>query len=376
MTTKSINPIIAKLRQNSKDNNANIVSKSKYFLEHDMVRTSVPIVNIALSGRIDGGLTPGLTVFAGPSKMFKTGFSLLLMKSYMDAYPDSAALFFDSEFGTAKGAYFDMYGIDKERVFHDPIVNIETLKFKIVQQLEGLTRGDKLFVMVDSIGALASKKEVQDAIAEKSVADMTRAKELKSFCRVVYPYLNMLDIPLVMINHTYKELALYPRDIVSGGTGPYLAADNIYIISRKQETEETKVNGSKAKKITGYDFVITVDKSRYVKEKSKLPVTISYEEGISKYSGLLEIAVEAGIVSKNRGGIYVPSYMIDGKVEFTEEETDTKEFWDPILRSPQFQEYVTNKYLITSGNIIKDPSVEIYNEDVKDAIKNASKKAV
>ena len=96
-------------------------------------------------------------------------------------------------------------------------MNIEEFKFELMAQLEGIERGDKVIILIDSIGNLASKKEVEDALSEKAVADMTRAKQLKSLFRMATPYLTMKDIPMIGINHTYKEQGLFPKDIVGGG---------------------------------------------------------------------------------------------------------------------------------------------------------------
>ncbi len=73
--------ILDKIKKNSSIKESAILSKSKFFTQKDMIPTSVPIINVALSGRLDGGLTPGLTMWAGPSKHFKTAFSLLMAKS-------------------------------------------------------------------------------------------------------------------------------------------------------------------------------------------------------------------------------------------------------------------------------------------------------
>jgi RecA/RadA recombinase len=232
--------ILDKLKKNSTIKESSILSKSKFFNEKDMITTEVPMINVALSGRLDGGLTPGLTMWAGPSKHFKTAFSLLMAKSYMDKYKDAVLLFYDSEFGTPI-KYFETFEIDMDRVLHTPLTNIEELKFDIMQQLQDVQRGDKLIVILDSIGNLASKKEVEDALDGKSVADMSRAKQVKSLFRMVTPHLNLKDIPMVVVNHTYKEIGMFPKDIVGGGTGSYYSADNIYIIGRQQEKDGTEI---------------------------------------------------------------------------------------------------------------------------------------
>ena len=92
--------IMDKLKKNSKVKTAEVMSKSKFFTEKDMVSTDVPMVNVALSGSIDGGITPGLTVLAGPSKHFKTSFALLMAGAYLRERKDAVILFYDSEFGS------------------------------------------------------------------------------------------------------------------------------------------------------------------------------------------------------------------------------------------------------------------------------------
>ena len=346
--------ILDKIKKNSSIKESAILSKSKFFTDKDMIPTSIPIINVALSGRLDGGLTPGLTMWAGPSKHFKTAFSLLMAKSYLDKYPEAALLFYDSEFGTPQ-SYFDSFGIDTDRVLHTPLTDIEQLKFDVMQQLTSLDRTDKLIIVIDSIGNLASKKEVDDALEGKSVADMSRAKQVKSLFRMVTPHLTMKDIPMIVVNHTYKEIGMFPKDIVGGGTGSYYSADNIFILGRQQEKEGTEV--------IGYNFIINVEKSRYVKEKSKIPVSVSFDGGISKWSGLLDIALESGHVTKPSNGWYSKRDE-DGVYEekkYRIKETDTKEFWLPILKQKSFQEYIVNKYQIASGSIIQTDVEEAFD---------------
>ena len=339
--------ILDKIKKNSSIKDSAILSKSKFFTDKDMIPTSVPIINVALSGKLDGGLTPGLTMWAGPSKHFKTAFSLLMAKSYLDKYEDAALLFYDSEFGTPQ-SYFDSFGIDTERVLHTPLTDIEQLKSDIMQQLADVNRGDRLIIVVDSIGNLASIKEVNDALDGKTVADMTRAKSVKSLFRMVTPHLSIKDIPMIVVNHTYMEIGMFPKAIVGGGTGSYYSADNIFIIGRQQEKEGTEV--------VGYNFIINVEKSRYVKEKSKIPVTVRHDGGISRWSGLLDIALDSGHVVKPSNGWY-SKVDSDGVIEdkkYRIKETDTSEFWLPILKQKSFQKYVQDTYQISTSGIMQE----------------------
>jgi RecA/RadA recombinase len=274
-----------------------------------------------------------------------------MAKAYLDKYDDGVVLFYDSEFGTPQ-SYFDSFGIDTKRVIHTPITDVEQLKFDIMQQINQIERGEHVIILVDSIGNLASKKEVEDAMDGKSVADMSRAKQMKSLWRMVTPHLTMKDIPCVVVNHTYKEIGLYPKDIVGGGTGSYYSADNIFILGRQQDKEGTEV--------VGYHFIINVEKSRYVKEKSKIPVSVSFDGGISRWSGLLDIALESGHVIKPSNGWYQKVDKETGEMEdkkYRIKDTDTKEFWMPILKQQSFIDFVKGKYQVSSGDILKDEDI-------------------
>jgi RecA/RadA recombinase len=355
--------LLEKLKKNSTIKETEILNKSKFFQKKDMIQTSVPMINVALSGSLEGGLTPGLTVFAGPSKHFKTAFSLLLAKSYLEKYPDAVVLFYDSEFGSPQ-SYFDSFGIDTARVLHTPITDIEQLKFDIMSQINQVERGDHIIIVVDSVGNLASKKEVDDALEGKSVADMTRAKQMKSLFRMVTPHLNIKDIPMVVVNHTYQEIGLFPKQIVSGGTGIYYSADNIFIIGRQQEKDGTEV--------VGYNFIVNVEKSRFVREKSKIPVEVTFEGGISTWSGLLDVAMEGKFVVKPSNGWYSKVDQATGEVEekkYRVKDTYTKDFWMPILQTKAFRDYIEGRYKVASIDMV---GAEMDGEDITEEYENAS----
>ena len=335
--------LLEKLKKNTTIKDTAILAKSKFFAAKDMIQTKIPVVNVAFSGDLDGGFTPGLTMWAGPSKHFKTAFSLLMAKAYQDKYPDSVVLFYDSEFGTPQN-YFTSFGIDTDRVVHTPITDVEQLKFDIMQQLTQIERGERVMIVIDSIGNLASKKEVEDALDQKSVADMSRAKQIKSLFRMVTPHLTLKDIPMVVVNHTYKEIGMFPKDIVGGGTGSYYSADNIYILGRQQEKD--------GQDLIGYNFIINVEKSRYVREKAKIPVTVRFDGGISKYSGLLDMALESGHVTKPSMGWYAKvdrsTGVIDGK-KWRLADTESADFWDSILADESFKEWVRTNYQFSAA---------------------------
>jgi hypothetical protein len=349
--------LLDRLKKNSKNKDTAVLSTSKVF-NVEFIPTDIPMLNAALSGDLEGGLTPGLTVISGPSRHFKSCFSLLMAASYMKHYPDAIMLFYDSEFGSPL-SYFDTFGIDQDRVLHTPVTDIEQLKFDIMSQIEQLEKTDHVIIVVDSIGNLASKKEVEDALNSKSVADMTRAKALKGLFRMVTPHLTLKGIPMLAVAHTYSEMSLFPRQIVSGGTGLLYSANTVWIVGRQQN----KIG----KEIAGYHFVINVEKSRFVKEKAKIPISVTWNGGIEKYSGLLDISLLAGYVTKPKQGWY-QLMDVDKKTELgklvREKDTYTKEFWEPILVKEEFKEFIRDTYKMGRQSLI-DTSTEIAMEVVE-----------
>lgn len=338
-----------RLIKNSTIDYTSTLTESKVYSKKDMIPTLVPMINVALSGSIDGGLTPGVTMLAGPSKHFKTGFSLLLASAFLSKYKDGVVLFYDSEFGTPQ-SYFNTFNIPLDSVIHTPITDIEELKHDLMTQLKELKRDDHVIVIIDSIGNLASKKEVEDAIDGKTVADMSRAKQLKSLFRMVTPHMTLKDIPMLVVNHTYKEIGMFPKDIVGGGTGSYYSSDNIWIIGRQQEKDGNE--------IAGYHFVINIEKSRYVREKSKIPITVSYEGGINRWSGLFDIAQEAGYITKTKPGWYA---LVDNETGEVQEPNmrasdivNNKEIWLNMLKNTDLKNFIEKKYKASFSNIIKE----------------------
>ncbi len=344
--------LLDKLKKSSRVTGAEILSDSKLFGEKELTITPVPMVNVALSGSIDGGLASGLTVLAGPSKHFKTSFALLMASAYLKKHDDAVLLFYDSEFGSPQ-SYFEAFDVDTSRVLHTPVTNIEELKFDLVNQLNEIDRKDRVIVIIDSVGNIASKKEVEDAMNEKSVADMTRAKALKGLFRMITPMLTLKDVPLVAINHTYMEQGLFPKAVVSGGTGVMYSADNVWIIGRRQDKVGTEV--------VGYDFVINVEKSRFVKEKSKIPISVSWEGGIEKWSGLTEVALETGYVIKPKNGWYQAKNPetgeeLSGNVRM--KDTLKKEFWDNVFEKTDFAQHIEQRYKVAYKSILGEDASE------------------
>lgn len=342
--------LLEKMMKTGSTKSASVLSKSSFFNAKEIIPTDLPILNIAFSGSLDGGLVSGLTVLAGESKTFKTMLSLYCMKAYLDKHPEGIALLYDSEFGITP-EYIASFDIDTDRVLHIPIKDVEEMKFDIVKKLQEVSDKDNVFIMIDSVGNLASKKEVEDAENEKSVADMSRAKSLKSLFRIITPYLTTKNIPCVAINHVYKEIgAMYAKTIVGGGTGIMYSSNTVFIITKAQEKDGTD--------LSGWKFTINIEKSRFVKEKSKLPFTVLYDSGIQKWSALFELAMEAGYLIKPKVGWYQLVDPETGEVsEKNYRQADVQkndQFFEALVKTADFKAFVENRYKLTASNVTNE----------------------
>lgn len=329
--------------------NSSVLAESEYFNEQKPIKTNLPILNVAFSGDLDGGLVSGLTIISGNPGTFKSLTTIYCMKAYLDYYEDAVALFYDSEFGITN-SYLYSIGVDTERVIHIPIADVEEMKFDLVKRLGQIEKDDNVFIMVDSLGSLASKKEVEDAVDEKSVADMTRAKAIRSMLRIITPHLTMKDIPCVMVNHVYKEIgSMYPQDVIPGGTAVTFAANQVWIITKAQEKEGTELVGNK--------FTINIHKSRFVKQKAKFPFIVNYKSGIDKWSGLLDIAIETGHIVQSKKGWYNRVDSRTGEIiepSMRRKQINTKDFWDDVMNDKSFKESVKSIYSLGVSGLDED----------------------
>lgn len=341
------------LIKNSKSKFTTSIEKSKYFNKEDeFTTTDIVLLNVALSGDIRGGIASGVTMIAGEAKRFKTLYGLHIVKSFLNKHKDGVCLYFDTEGGAGR-KYFESLGIDTSRVVWTPCLSVEELKHEVSNQLEAIKNSDdtnnKVIIFVDSIGNPPSKKEINDAIEGSDKVDMTRSKQIKSFFRIVTLPCKLLDIPMIVINHTYKSQSFIPEDIVSGGSGGMYASDNIILVNKRQIKDSDK-------QLQGFTFELNINRSRFVKEKSKLPINVYYGEGIAKYSGLSELAQEFKIIETCKVGR--GKGIKFGEMEIPEKYNDkNEEFWLYVLDNSNLAEKIKEKYSL-STKIIEDEDLE------------------
>jgi hypothetical protein len=100
-----------------------------------------------------------------------------------------------------------------------------------------------------------------------------------------------------------------------------------------------------------------VEKSRYVKEKSRILITVSFEGGINRWSGLLDVALDGGYIVKPKNGWYATVDRDTGEVRQPSMRAgdiiDNKEFWIKMFSETDFAKHIENKYKMSMGAIME-----------------------
>jgi RecA/RadA recombinase len=261
------------------------------------VDTGSYIFNALVSGSLYGGVSGNkITAIAGESSTGKTFFSLAVVKHFLTNNPDGYCLYFDTEAAVTK-TMLQSRGLDINRIVVVNVVTIEEFRSKALKAVDlYLKRKDGerkpcMFVL-DSLGMLSTEKEIEDALNEKQVRDMTKSQLVKGAFRMLTLKLGQANIPMIVTNHTYDVVGSYvPMKEMSGGSGLKYAASTIIYLSKKKEKEGTEVVGNIIKCKT--------QKSRLSKENKEVEVRLYYDErGLDKYYGLLELAEKYEIFKK------------------------------------------------------------------------------
>ena len=292
--------------------------------EERFIDTGSFIFNGLVSGSIFGGVSSNkITAIAGESSTGKTFFSLAVVKNFLESNPDGYCLYFDTEAAVNKGL-LESRGIDMNRLVVVNVVTIEEFRSKALRAVDIYLKKSEeerkpcMFVL-DSLGMLSTEKEINDALEDKQVRDMTKSQLVKGALRMLTLKLGQANIPLIVTNHTYDVIGSYvPTKEMGGGSGLKYAASTIIYLSKKKEKDKTEVVGNIIKAKTA--------KSRLSKENQQVEIRLYYDErGLDRYYGLLELG-EFGGLWKNVAG----RYEMNGKKIYAKE----------ILRNPT--EYFTN----------------------------------
>jgi RecA/RadA recombinase len=281
------------------------------------IDTGSYIFNALLSGSVNGGLPANkITALAGESATGKTFFLMGIVKNFLDSNPNAGVIYFESESAITKQMVIDR-GIDPKRMVMMPVTTVQEFRTQALKVLDKyLEREERqpMFICLDSLGMLSTTKEVEDTAEGKETRDMTRAQVLKAAFRVLTLKLGRAKVPMVVTNHTYDVVgSMFPQKEMGGGSGLKYAASSIIYLSKRKEKDGTE--------IVGNIIHCKNHKSRLTKENKMVDVRLTYDKGLDKYYGLLELAEKYEIFKKVSTRFELP----DG----------SKQFGKTILNDPE-----------------------------------------
>lgn len=269
----------------------------EYILEPTgFLDTGCLALNALCNADLFGGVPNNkVTFLAGEESTGKTFFALSIVKNFLETNENANVLYIDSEFAL-DNQFLQKRGIDPDKILVRHIGTVEettTNCMKILTAYENTDEADRgpLMIVLDSLGNLSTLKEMEDSEQGNDKRDMTRAQKVRAMFRTMLIKMGKLNVPMIVCNHTYEVVGSYiPKKEMSGGGGAKYASSLTLFLSKAKDKDGTDVVGN----------IITVktDKSRYSREQQSIKLKLSFETGLDKYYGMLDIAEKTGVIQK------------------------------------------------------------------------------
>lgn len=314
----------------------------------EWVDTGCLVLNSILSGSLYGGVPKGrITIFAGEAQCGKT---FILNKVLAKAQKQGMIpVIFDTEVAIEKeGA--ENVGLDVSNVKYVPVDTVENCRNQITAFLDEVEKEPELhgkfIISIDSLGNLASSKEIADAEANKGAMDMgLRAKQLKSMMRIITYKAAVTGTTIICSNHTYADPgALHPTLVKqqAGGSGPmYMASLLVQMAAKKEKTDtgnDADVAITESRNYSGVTLRMLTVKNRFIPAFLQAEAYLNFRTGLEKYSGLKDIAVAHGIIQQHGS-----TYSIgEQKIGYYKNWRNDEELWSSIL--PKLESSINEKY--------------------------------
>ena len=335
------NDFLSDLVKKLDDEHTTIAAEGKSSAEFSgTIDTGSYILNAALSGSLYGGVPNNkITAFAGEAATGKTFFVLGVMSQFLKTNPDGGVIYFDTE-SAVTNEMMQQRGIDTQRVVKSEPESIQRFRHTSLQVLDNyleqpLDERRPFLMVLDSLGQLSSSKELEDTAEGKETRDMTKAQVLKATFRVLNLKLAKAGIPLIVTNHTYDVVGSYvPTKEMSGGSGLKYSASTIVMLSKSKERD--------GKDIVGNIIKARMQKSRLSRENKLVEVLLTYDKGLDRYYGLIELGESAGVFKKVANRIELP----DGRKIYAKQiyENPKEYFTKDVMEALESQAQIVFQY--------------------------------
>lgn len=317
---------------------ATYLSESTLSTVDGWINTGSYVLNAIISGSINKGIPRNrVTLLAGESM---TGKTYIVNKILANAQKDGLIpVIFDTE-GAIDAESASKLGLDVSKVKYVPCFSIEETRntiFNFLTKVKENGQEGKFIIAIDSLANLENQLSIDRMNKESTSMDMgTRARAIKSLLKTCTNLSRLTKTTFVITNHTYDDpSAMYESMIKNqpGGKSVWYLSDVAVQLARKPEKDD----GGKAvdSKLTvgqrNYPGVIlralTV-KNRFIRQYLQGEMYLSFESGLNKYYGLLDLAVGFGVVVQN-GATYA---LADGtKLGYYKSWRGDEELWNNKL---------------------------------------------
>jgi RecA/RadA recombinase len=358
-----------------------ILKNSALSVVCDWTDTGSYALNAICSGSLYKGIPNGRFIgLCGPSGCGKTVMATKMLAFHMKKDKRNWGVVFDSEMAYDADTASRL-GCDPSKIKHYPVNTVLEVRNQLKKLLDNIIKlglEERIFIIIDSLGNLASDKELSDADKDSFAADMgLRAKDIKGLFRVCTVPAARAKATVVFTNHTYKNpTELYPSAVQnqSGGEGPIYLASLVIQLGFKRQKNEKKPGQidysneeilSIAKDVGGIQMHALTTKNRFIPHMLMTDIYLNFLSGLDKYSGLFELAKGLNVITGAN------TFEFEGeKLGFRNQFARDPEVWKRIM--PALETAINKKFSFHSEveNFAKLVD-EIENDDImSDEIEN------
>lgn len=331
---------------------------------NDWIDTGSKALNVIISGSLHKGIPVGrITGFAGPSGAGKT---LIINKIMANAQKKGyMAVIWDSEVAVDKQSAANV-GMDPKRTKYYPVETVEDCRNQVSTFLDNVIAANdpslKFIVSIDSLGNLASSKEIEDARKGKDAADVgQRAKAVKSMMRAITYKAAKAKVPILFSNHIYEGMEMFPSLIKNqaGGKGPiYLASILVQLALRNEKVSENPEESSIAiaHNVSGITMSALTVKNRIVPPFLKTELYLNFKTGLDENAGLFDIALAFGVIQQTG-----KTYSFNNEsIGYRKNIEKNSELWEKIC--PILEETLAKELRYGDSSVLDKEEVKVDND--------------
>lgn len=282
------------------------------------------VANKTLSGSYLNGIPQGrITALAGPSTCGK---SFLLCNIIREAQKAGAYIVAVDSENALDNDFVSKIGVD-------PNDNYRYAEADTIPECTGAVsaflkaykaaydRNDedapKILIVVDSVSMLSTETEAANFEKGVTKGDQGQTNKqlkqmLKSFVRAIKHH----NISIVVTSHVYAN------QNVLNGEGVWIIPDALkYSCSQIALLTKLKmrVGEGSEREVTGVEIKVEGYKTRFTKPFQTVKIDVPYDTGMDPYNGLLDVAIEMGIVEKAGSMYHYNEEKYKGKDNFPRE---------------------------------------------------------